>query len=252
MVRGSDNLSDNLHLAAARGCLHPCTLFLRRRVGYKIVLAGRNRMKNFSLPALLTALVVIAGMSWYLLEQQAEIERLRKQLEARPPSASASQSLVRPQVPAVGGRRPDSARVLTPEQRATLIQALGGPNSSLANPVWFATVPNDPEAQAFQKQLQSAFEEAGWMVKGNAPVRFRMKPGVYVFAADEDPPAYVGTAQEALEKAGIEITQSGRGYREFYRQKKAENPNWVGFEFGEDQTYVIVIGRMPEPTPPAS
>jgi hypothetical protein len=29
-------------------------------------------------------------------------------------------------------------------------------------PVWFATVPNNPEAATFQKALQSVFEEAGW------------------------------------------------------------------------------------------
>ncbi|MCX8071080.1 MAG: hypothetical protein N3C12_01330 [Candidatus Binatia bacterium] len=210
-------------------------------------------MQNLALPALLTSLVLLAGLGWYVTELRSEVARLKQELRrvtsapernARP--AASMQTSATP--PRVAG--PD--RKLSAEQRAALVRGLGGPNSSLANPVWFATVPNDPEAAAFQKELQSAFEEAGWIVKGNAPVRFRMKPGVYVFAADEDPPSYVGMAQQALQDAGIEITQSGRGYREFYRQKKAENPNWIGFDLAEDQTYVIVIGRKPEPTPPAS
>ncbi len=211
-------------------------------------------MRNLAVPAFLTSLVVVAAMGWYIVELRAEIDRLKREAQVgrsmvarprdnQPPSTQGS---------GVATRSGGSARALTEDQRAAMVRALGGPNSSLANPVWFATVPNDPEAAAFQKQIQSAFEEAGWIVKGNATVRFRMKPGVYVFAADEDPPAYVASAQQALEDAGIEITQSGRGYREFYRQKKAENPNWVGFEFAEDQTYVIVIGRKPEPTPPGS
>ncbi|GIW45135.1 MAG: hypothetical protein KatS3mg077_2417 [Candidatus Binatia bacterium] len=209
-------------------------------------------MRNWAVPLLFTSLVALAGMGWYILELRAEIGRLQRQLQAAAPSVATGprrgdSSKTGIQVTATA---PASPRILTEEQRAAMIRALGGPNSSLANPVWFATVPDDPEAAAFQKQIQSAFEEAGWIVKGNAPVRFRMKPGIYIFAADEDPPAYVGTAQQALEDAGIEITQSGRGYREFYRQKKAENPNWVGFDFAEDQTYVVVIGRnSPRATP---
>ncbi|GBD25861.1 hypothetical protein HRbin30_01187 [bacterium HR30] len=209
-------------------------------------------MQSLAMPAFLTSLVVVAAMGWYIVELRSEIEQLQREVQAarattsRPQRDPASSQTSGAAAPAAAGR------VLTEEQRAAMVRTLGGPNSSLANPVWFATVQTDPEAVAFQKQIQRAFEEAGWIVKGNAPVRFRMKPGVYVFAADEDPPAYVGTAQQALEDAGIEITQSGRGYREFYRQKKAENPNWIGFDFAEDQTYVIVIGRKPEPTPPAS
>lgn len=210
-------------------------------------------MQNLALPAFLTSIVLVAAMGWYIAELRSEVHRLQQEVQAARSAAARVQSNPAPAKASGSGQSAaSSGRVLTEEQRAALIRTLGGPNSGLANPVWFATVQNDPEAVAFQKQLQQAFEEAGWVVKGNAPVRFRMKPGVYVFAADEDPPAYVGTAQQALEDAGIEITQSGRGYREFYRQKKAENPAWVGFDFAEDQTYVIVIGRKPEPTPPAS
>lgn len=146
-------------------------------------------------------------------------------------------------------------RTLDAAQRQALIEKLGGPNSSLANPVWFATVPNNPEAAAFQKDLQSAFEEAGWSVKGNAAVRFPMKAGVFVFAADEDPPNYVATAQEGLEAGGVTVVSSGRGYREFYNAKKQENSSWVGLEMAPDQSYVIVIGRRPpadQPTPEAT
>jgi hypothetical protein len=78
------------------------------------------------------------------------------------------------------------------------------------------------------------------------PVRFSMKPGLYLFAADEQPPEYVGTAQGALEAAGLTFVTVGTGYSAFVRQKKQENPSWVGIEMGPDVTYVIVVGRKPE------
>ncbi len=193
----------------------------------------------------LTLLTALAGGALYVRELHSRIAELEQRLAA--PAARVSQG--QPLPPRAAASQPArSSRRLSQEQVEAMIRALGGPKSSLANPVWFATIPNDPEAAEFQKQLQAAFEEAGWIVKGNAPVRFRMKPGVYIFAADEDPPSYVGIAQQALEAAGVEITSSGRGYREFYRAKKAENPDWIGFDMAEDQTYVIAIGRKPEPT----
>ncbi|HVM98064.1 MAG TPA: hypothetical protein VMT89_16840, partial [Candidatus Acidoferrales bacterium] len=78
------------------------------------------------------------------------------------------------------------------------------------------------------------------------------KPGIFIFSAEEDAPSYLSAVQEAFDAAGLSITSSGRGYREYYKQKKAENPSWIGFEMTEDQTYVVVIGRKPEPTPEAA
>jgi len=79
-------------------------------------------------------------------------------------------------------------------------------------------------------------------VKGNTTVRFAMKPGVFVFAADEEPPDYLTSLNDALEAAGLTVT-SGRGYRDFVKQKKEENKNWVGLELGPEDTYVLAVGR---------
>lgn len=214
-------------------------------------------MKPVQLAAVLSAILVVGSGAAYIAHLHSRIGELEQRLASithGSPGRAASQSGSVERPAARDPSKSSAPRTLTPEQREAMIRALGGPNSSLANPVWFATVPNDPETANFQNQIQSAFEEAGWIVKGNARVRFRMKPGVYIFAADEDPPAYVAMAQQALEAAGIEVTSSGRGYREFYKAKKAENPNWIGFEMSDDQTYVIAVGRKPEPTsddPPA-
>lgn len=201
----------------------------------------------------LIALAVVAGGVAYIVHLQSELTRLQGEVAqnkgvSRPVAAPAAKAPApAAQAPVAAAAPPVTPRTIEPEKRQAMIEKLGGPGSSLSNPVWFATIPNNPEAAAFQKQLQGIFEEAGWLVKGNVPVRFSMKPGVYVFAADEEAPNYVGTAQEGLEAGGIEITSSGRGYRDFYKAKKAENPSWIGFDMAEDQTYVIVVGRKPEP-----
>lgn len=192
----------------------------------------------------LIALAVVAGGIAYIVHLQSELNRVQ---EKPAPAPAAAPAAAAPGAVAAAG----PPRSIDAAQRQAMIEALGGPGSSLANPVWFATAPNNPEAAAFQKLLQGIFEEAGWIVKGNTPVGFSMKPGIYIFAAEEEPPNYVNTAQEGLEAAGIEIAASGRGYREYYTAKKAENPSFVGFPMAEDQSYVIVIGRKPEPSPEA-
>ena len=111
--------------------------------------------------------------------------------------------------------------------------------------VWFATVPGNPEAANLQKQIQSVFEEAGWKVSGNEPVSFSLKAGIFFFMADEEPPQYVQSIADAFEAAGIQLT-AGRGYRQFYEDKKKENPNWRGFQLKPDQDFILVFGRKPE------
>jgi hypothetical protein len=193
------------------------------------------------LAAVVGAVLVIG----YIIHLQSEIARLRGQT-AQAPAAVAQRD--RPAAQPNAARAPGAmaaARTITAEQREAMIERLGGRGTTQAHPVWFATVPNNPEAAALQRTLQGIFEEAGWQVRGNAPVRFQMKPGIYVFAADEEPPEYVAQAHEALEAGGITVN-AGRGYRDFYNQKKEENPTWVGIELAADQTYVIAVGRPAE------
>lgn len=113
--------------------------------------------------------------------------------------------------------------------------------SSDRNPVWFATMAGNAEAASFQKSLQAVFEEAGWQVKANALITFPVKAGVFIFAADEQAPPYLGQVMEALAVIGITPT-FGTGYREFYKMRKAEDPSWNGFELAADQAYVLVVG----------
>ncbi|HTM46090.1 MAG TPA: hypothetical protein VL137_14110 [Polyangiaceae bacterium] len=137
-------------------------------------------------------------------------------------------------------------RVLTPEQRSAMLAKLGGSGQlASSSPVWFATSTSDPEAVAFQRALQAVFEEANWQVIDVSSIHFQAKPGIFMFAADEEPPEYVQAASDALDAAGLK-PMVGRGYRDFFKEKKKENPNWNGFELSESQTYVIVVGRKPD------
>jgi hypothetical protein len=160
-------------------------------------------------------------------------ESTRPQAQATPVSNS-------PPPPQVEG-----GRVITAEQKAAMLEKLGGTEMS-SRPVWFATTMQDPESVAYQRQLQSVFEEAGWQVIGVSPIRFASKPGIFLFSGDEEPPDHVQSAVDALEAAQL-APMVGRGYREFYKEKKQENPSWNGFELSDEQTYVIVVGRNGEP-----
>jgi hypothetical protein len=66
---------------------------------------------------------------------------------------------------------------------------------------------------------------------------------------EEEPPSYVTNAQKAIEAIGYEVT-TGRGYKSYYETKKKETPDWQGTSFLPDQTYVLLVGRKPEPAPP--
>ena len=195
--------------------------------------------------------VVVIGYIIHLQSQIASLEGRLAQSGAPGAAPPRERAAAPAQAPAAQSQAPRAAgepRTLTASQREAMIVRLGGRNNPDAPPVWFATVPNNPEAAEFQRQLKAVFEEAGWQVKGNATIKFSMKAGIFVFAADEDPPPYVGNANDALEAAGFTIS-AGRGYREFYRQKKEENPSWIGIELAPEQTYVIAIGRQPEDVP---
>jgi hypothetical protein len=154
-----------------------------------------------------------------------------------------------PQAPAAPAAAPPAAAqpggvTLTTEQRNALVTELRG-ETGVVREVWFAYAPNDPNSRSFQEDIQSAFEEAGWTVRHSAPASFPLRPGIFFLMADESPPSYVLTALSAFNAAGLEVS-AGRDYRSFYASKKAENPNWRGFEMLPDQAYIVAVGSKPK------
>lgn len=124
--------------------------------------------------------------------------------------------------------------------RAALLATLR--NQAPGTPVWLAVQESDPGARARAASLESAFTEAGWTVRGRRDVPFRMKPGIYLFAADAAPPAYVDTARAALEAAGLTPVY-GSDYRAYTEERARLDRNFRGFPMLPDQTYLIVISR---------
>jgi len=112
------------------------------------------------------------------------------------------------------------------------------------SPAWIAAPRSDPRAVALAEELSGAFTRAGWRARPVRRTALAFRPGTYVFAAEEEPPAYVRTVAEALAEAGFAPTFR-TGYRPFYEEKKKADPKFQGFPFAPEQTFLVVIGRMP-------
>lgn len=155
---------------------------------------------------------------------------------ARPPA--------RPPVPpATGGGVSRLPRTLDAGQRQAMLAALAaepGPDRR----VWFQVDLTDPEATAFERQLEEVFREAGWTVHRIGAGDLRFKPGIRLLVADEEWPTYAARASGALEAAGIQY-DSAIGYRAYYEEQVASRPEWRGPKLAPDQTYVLVIGPLP-------
>ncbi len=212
---------------------------------------------GWTLPVI--SLAVCAALVGYIVQLRGEIDSLENQLAAAQTAASAPPPVAQEPPPAEAAPKAAAAptaaapadsqapaRTISEKQRTAMIDTLSVGGYNAGSPVWFATIPNNPEAAAFEKQLESVFTDAGWVVKGNKPIGFNMKAGIYIFAADELPPEYINDVNNALIIAGIPVASNGRGYREYYKERKAANPDWIGFDMDDDQSFVLAIGRNPD------
>jgi tetratricopeptide (TPR) repeat protein len=107
-------------------------------------------------------------------------------------------------------------------------------------PVWFV-VSSEPTATELARELVAAFRAAGFRVATQDVARFPIKPGVFLFSAEDQPPSYVETVRAALEAIGKK-PGLGIGYRAYYDDKLKANPAYQGFPFASDQTYLIAVG----------
>jgi tetratricopeptide (TPR) repeat protein len=172
----------------------------------------------------------------------AAIAELERALRIDPKDAEARALLdqIRPAGNAVAAASAGAG--LDPSARAALLAALK--TQPAGTPLWLAVQDSDPGARQFAAAVRAAFEEAGWTVRGQRGVPFAMKPGVYLFAAEATPPAYVETVHSALDAAGLAPVY-GSDYRAYYDERARANPNFGGFRLDPDQTYLVVIGRRP-------
>lgn len=109
-------------------------------------------------------------------------------------------------------------------------------------PAWIAASAEDPDALARAEQIRTILRRAGWDVRPLVRTSIRTRPGYFVFAADEDPPAYVTTLASAFDSVGIKPTFA-LGYRAYYDEMSRTRPGFAGFAFEPEQTFLLVVGR---------
>lgn len=136
------------------------------------------------------------------------------------------------------------AWALSSEARAALVASLSARRAGM--PVWIVYDSRYASAEAFARQLVAIFEEAHWSAKPLARASFAMRPGLFIFAADDPPSDSSSAAGESLIAANLKPT-IGTGYRAYAEEQRANNPNWRGISFEPEQSFVIAVGRPPEP-----
>jgi len=138
-----------------------------------------------------------------------------------------------------------SARAPDAAERAAMLDVLKS-ESAPERAAWITYGAGDAEAKALADALAGVFREAGWKVETNALTGMRLKPGVSMLLADEQPPGWTDAAVRAMQASGIEV-KSATGYRSYYEEKKAESAAWPGVPIAADQAFVIVLGPEPKP-----
>jgi len=204
------------------------------------------KRSNIVVAALFVLLLAVAGAAIAYLAREnfdlkVEVGTLRYKLEAAA-KASPPPSPAAPAIVEVPGNRTVSN--LTRQVMTDVLSAETGTEKKL----WVRVDPRDSEAAEFARQIAAVFRDAGWeaVVLDNQGLRF--KPGLLLLIGVEDsPPSYVQTAQRALEVLRDPV-KVGTGYAAYYEKNK-DSPDFRGVQFLPGQTYVLWVGRKPEPTP---
>jgi len=177
------------------------------------------------------ALVAVLGGA---LAIRAKVMRDRARLPATTTTAPATTASPVP---------PVLTQAVTDTVVGQLVEALGAGRGS---PVWITAMADDPFSVAQAERLMDVFRRAGWDVKPLRRTAMRLRPGYYLFAAEEEPPTYVDTIVSALNGAGLAPAYN-RGYRAFTEEMRRTRPEFRGFAFEEGQSFLLVVGRGPTP-----
>ncbi|MEZ4391604.1 MAG: protein kinase [Polyangiales bacterium] len=177
------------------------------------------------------------------LALRARVMRNRAQGLAAPTAAAAPGAAPAPSAPGAAPAAPPDQPTSTPSISAAavtqLVTALGEGRGS---PAWVTAMADDPFSIAQAEQLIAAFRRAGWDVKPLQRTSLRLRPGLFLFAADTSPPEYVQTLASALTTAGLN-TAYRQGYREYAEEMRRTRPDFRGFLTEEGQSFVLVVGR---------
>jgi hypothetical protein len=135
----------------------------------------------------------------------------------------------------------DSSGLIDETKARAIVRGLSA--VSPGHSVWFTTMDGSDGSDESYRALRGLFVQAGWVIRREDRVPFALKPGLFLFAADEHPPADVTAIQTAFMSAGINITFN-TGYRSYYQEMKRTRPAWNGIAMSPDQTFTIVVGPL--------
>jgi hypothetical protein len=200
-------------------------------------------------------LAVLRGAKTFA-DFKAELDRLLEEA-AKPQAQVAPAAGSGPEPPRVAAAPAPTAEAPAPAPATTSLLPDGKldetTRSSLervlktapaGSPAWIAAPRSDAKAVALADDLGASFTRAGWGVRPVRRTTLAFRPGTYLFAGEVEPPDYVRTVNQALAEAGFAPTFR-TGYRSFYGEKKKGDPKFQGFPFAPEQTFLVVIGRMP-------
>ncbi|MDB4927959.1 MAG: putative serine/threonine-protein kinase pknH [Myxococcaceae bacterium] len=188
------------------------------------------RGSDFAIPAALVVAIAVA----FGIRASVRASRGR--------TAAANVTSAVPGAVAPGAAAPEGPRpVVLTESGAAAIEAQLSAHDR-GSPVWIAVAAVDPTAEATGRQLNAIFERAGWVTHPLQHPQVRARPGVFLYAESESPPAYLETVQRALNAGGLRPSTAS-GYRAYLAERRAQQPDYQGFDLADGQTYVIVLGR---------
>lgn len=205
------------------------------------LLARVRRSPDVLVPVLLVALLGGA------LALRARVMRNRARRAAPPPVAAAPAQNSGGTVAAGTAPAQDNADLpsrtgeITDAMVTQLVESLGEGRGS---PAWVTAMADDAFSVAQAERILDALRRAGWDVKPLRRTAMRLRPGYYLFAAEEQPPAYVETLASALNRAGLDPAYR-QGYRAYAEEMRRTRPDFRGFAMEEGQSFVLVVGRGP-------
>jgi len=167
----------------------------------------------------------------------AEGLALREQIRPNLDAATLA-ALSAPPTPVAAGPAIATASGLDATARATLQARLQQQPGSTA---WISYDGRDAGAQALANDLVATFRTAGWQVADAGPVSFPLRPGLFVFVADQ-PSAATQAVTEGLTAGGLTHTFASE-YRSYSDERRRADPNWRGVSFAPQQEFAIVVGR---------
>jgi tetratricopeptide (TPR) repeat protein len=151
---------------------------------------------------------------------------------AAPPAPVAAPA----QIPNDGQPWPDA------HATETLLRVLA--TAPPGSPAWLTARADDPGAIARAEALAAIFKRAGWQVRTVEHTSVAVRPGLFVYGGDEEPPEYVHTVHRALDEAGLS-PMFATGYRSYLDEMSRTRPDFRGIALTPEQTFVVVFGRTP-------